>query len=287
MGDARFEVVKRGSKRISNTDIDKISNNVNNVYSNINTKGNSHQIVDYARHALDTALQIGTAPTPNQSSGGNGLLDSMKNNSNALAKSMSDLANVTHTGNIIAGQTVSAIENMGSNLTSTLSHIANVLNVGNRFKDIDNQLRNFHNNIQTQKNNMVMDKLDFEMHGYTGLVDSKGNPIKPREARAKKDAENAEHTKFLNVGDENLKDTNDERIIPNKAQALKDAEQGIEEKRMNSVDQSSILSGIAKVSDSMFDSGDNLIKQCLDFFVDVDSDKLDNLLKDDKEFANG
>lgn len=240
MPDAIFEIVKDENGLVQDQST-LIVNDVDNILSNISQNASSTEKIDYLRDILANNVEVGLAPTVNTSQGGTKLLDSMKNNSNAIARSMSDVASVMHQGNLINSRSVEAIENMGNNMTNAMNVISAVIGVGNQYKDISNKLTNYHNNIQSQKNFKQIERMNFESKPQTGLVDSRGNPITPRNARA-----------------------------------LKDAEVGQEEHRMNSLDHGTILDKVADVTDSITD--ENLFQKCLDFFKEVDIDKIDQLV---------
>lgn len=60
------------------------------------------------------------------------------------------------------------------------------------------ELGEVHQNIATAKNYLAYEKLDFELNGKTGLVNSQGEQISPLEDRAKKDSEQALEVKISN-----------------------------------------------------------------------------------------
>lgn len=132
---------------------------------------------------------LSTPPTAPTTSGGGNLLDVLKNNSNTSAKAMNDVAKVMHEGNIISNRSVRAIENMGANIQKTLSIVANVLNMGNSISNTHNNLYSAHQRVQSEKNYKQIEHMNYQSQGTNTLLDSKGDPIKPREVKAKYHAE--------------------------------------------------------------------------------------------------
>lgn len=240
-----------------------VKEKVNQVYSNVTVKGNNFGEFNYDDSLFGGYPDVGSPPIAPQSTGGTGLLQNMKNNSDTVAKSMNNVAEVLHTGNMVSQKNVNAINNMASSLTSAMSLLANILSVGNGHKEISNRLNNYHNNVQSQKNFLEIDKLEFESKPHSTLVDLNGNPLIPREERVKKDLNNNEYHEFNKNGSENLKDTQNNQIVPRESKATYHAEKAQDEIRMNNYDWNTHLDSVTTAQDEITNEGLSLLENII------------------------
>lgn len=229
----KMEIIKRKSDIYTYSNSKYVEDDLNSVLSNAESQeGNTNQY-DFLRNILDSVGSTTAVPLVKKSNGGQGLLNTLKNNSNTVSESLHDVVKVMHESNMVQSKNVTAIENMGNNITNALSVVTAIMNIGNLYKDVNNKVINHHGNVQSQKNFMQIDNMEFEAKEHLDLVDSKGNPIIPRRAKALNNAETAEHVTYLKKGDESQTDTDGKVIIPRNATATKDAEKAIETKEMN------------------------------------------------------
>lgn len=280
MADAVFVLSAKNGKVLT-PDNDNYVKNVDNVYSNINLKGENFGSINFDRNKLPSDIELSLPPVAPESPGGNGLLQNMKKNSDTVAKSMNNVAEVLHTSNIVGQRQVQAVENMANSITSAMSLIANVLSIANNHKDIGNKLQNYHNNIQTQKNFLQIDKLEFDSKPLSNIVDVNGNPVIPRQEKVKANVNQNEYHDFNKNGTENLKDTSNNRIAPRMAKARYHEEKAQDEERMNKFDWGNHLDSLTGASDEINNHGSNLLDEIINMHsLDEDSiKKIDDEIK--------
>ena len=229
----KMEVIKKIGEYIPPDKTLVIEDKVNAIMSSAESQEGNSTVTDYTRDFLNSMGTIATFPVEKKATAGNGLISTMKNNTDALSGGMNEIAKVMHNANTISDRNVTAVENLGHNINTALSVLTTVLNIGNLYKNVSNQLTNHHGNVQSQTNFKKIDDMDFNSNGHLGLVDSKNRPIKPREVKALHNAESADNIKFSNIGSDSVTDTDGKKIIPREVNAVKDAEQAIETKEMN------------------------------------------------------
>lgn len=102
------------------------------------------------------------------------------------------------------------------------------------------EVQNFHGNIQTNKNLLESEKLDFQINGYDDLKDTDGN-----------------------------------KILPIKEKAKYHAEKRIDVEKENKIDYGSLLNGDNSLEELDDDSA-NIMKQAIEYFVgSIDVTKID------------
>lgn len=205
----------------------QVTQDENFVYGNYNQQGNGISFDNYAEGLFNSLINSPTPPANvvNPESG-TGLINTLKNNAKSSNQALNDVAKVLHEGNVLNQRSVQAIENMGTNIMGALNMVSQVLNLGNKISNTHNKLYNSHSGVQSEKNYMQIEQMKYQSQGHSTLVDSKGDPIKPREVQAKYHAEKA-----------------------------------MDEERMNKLNWNDILNGINNESDSMNELGVNLFEE--------------------------
>lgn len=269
-------------------DLENVSKKQDEIYTNFTQKGVSY-ITPYMNDALDDIAGVVNDPTKHEAVKKTNLFEQMKEGADTTSKALNELAKALNEGNKIQKDLVKATHNMGANIFGSVLAVATEITQGNKINSINARTGAIVGETQIKKNIQQEEFYQFQNNGRPGIVDSKGNPIKPVEATAKANAESAITNHFNNtgkVGDEQIKDSQDNPIVPNVASAKANAERWQDDDRMNRFDHGSLLDRVGSSSDDMLKEGGNLIDEALSFFNKIDVNELDNLVQNDKEFTN-
>ncbi len=172
-------------------------------------------------------------------------------------KQVDQLLSYERTFDTVLGKINTSISTSGISVSSANSNLANAINSqtskqseqNNTLKDLV-KVQKDAGEKQIEYHEERLEEINFNKNGTTALKDTQGNVIKPREARAVKDAEIAQ-----------------------------------EESRMNKVNHGEILDKLANDTEEQ-NLATNLIEEVLSFYKDVDVNNLDNLITNDEEFKN-
>lgn len=265
------------------------NSDISNILSNVNINPQREQRWGDWKTFLNSDLPSSQAPSVKKTKKTGGLLDTMVGNSNVLSEGLNDISKVLKDGQEVQKKLSASLDGVGSNLSASLQLISSVLVAGNALKKVGDKVNSFHSDIQSRKNIMAMDQMEFESNKYSGLVDMHGQPleISPREAKVRKNIESYKNQNFQNHGVENFDDTEGNQIVPSKAKASKDAEKAIDERKMNQFDHGSLLGEVSNESEKLFDEGGNIFDKALAHYKNMDIDRLDGLVKNDEEFNHG
>lgn len=210
--------------------IEEVDNQSQGAYSNFVQDGSSYNtkysVSDFMDIGLNMPSEI-TAPSKTK------LLEQLKGNTDAVSKATLEIAKAQVAGNQIMQRLVQATESSGMNMFGAILGIATELTKGNKYSSVLTNMNQIVGETQVNKNLKIMDEIDFNTKGHLDLVDSKGNPIIPRNVKAINNAESAEHMAYLKTGEDSITDSDDNLIIPRQASAIKNAEKAIETKEMN------------------------------------------------------
>ncbi|RXJ82646.1 hypothetical protein [Arcobacter sp. F2176] len=273
--DYRMEIV-------ANSKGDKTEDNITKgIMSNVKSKGSNFGSVDFNNSFFDDISGIGEAPTAPTSTVSGGLLNTMKNNADTISKSMNNVAEVLNKSNLVSKEHVNATQNMAQSITSAMTLLANILSVANGHKEVGNRLQNYHNNVNTQKNFLQIDKLEYDSKPLSNIVDVNGKPVIPRQEKVKANVNQNEYHNFNKNGAENLKDTSNNRIAPRMAKARYHEEKAQDEERMNKFDWGNHLDSLTGASDEINNHGSNLLDEVINMHsLDEDSiNKIDDEIK--------
>lgn len=255
-------------------EIDEANKLDEGAYANYSQKGSAY-LPNYNRSPLDDIGWQLNQPQDKSTPKSTNLFEQMKNGSDTLSKAFIELAKVQHNQNKILERQAQATENMGLSLLQGILTVATELTKGNKYNSVLSKINNTVAKTQVQKNIEQAKYYNFMNDGKPELVDSQGNPIKPLEATAKANAENAISNHFNNTGELNnsqVIDSSGKKVIPLEATARSNAENAISKSLDNRMPYGDLVD-----NDDFLTDSDNIMNKVVQDLLNVDITKIDDI----------